>query len=134
MDITFPDEDFAARWNLSEDGGLWILKPETVNEVGCIHTCQGLELDYVGVIVGKDLVVRGGNVVTNPDERSSMDNSIKGHKKMRREDPEKAATVTDEIIKNTYRTLMTRGQRGCFIYCVDKETLAHFKNTTGKVE
>ena len=134
MDITFPDEDFAARWNLSEDGSLWILKPETVNEVGCIHTCQGLELDYVGVIIGKDFVVRNGKALTNPDERSSMDNSIKGHKKMRREDPERAATVTDEIIKNTYRTLMTRGQRGCFIYCVDKETLAHFKNATGKVE
>jgi hypothetical protein len=47
------------RWNLAEDGGLWIMKPESINEIGCIHTCQGLELDRVGVIVGEDLVVRG---------------------------------------------------------------------------
>ena len=92
------------------------------------------ELKPDGSFLGKDFVVRNGKALTNPDERSSMDNSIKGHKKIRREDPERAATVTDEIIKNTYRTLMTQGQRGCYIYCVDKETLAHFKNATGKIE
>jgi hypothetical protein len=45
---------FKARWNLSDDGPLWIMKPDSVREVGCIHTCQGLELDYVGVIIGPD--------------------------------------------------------------------------------
>ncbi len=40
------------QWNLTDDGSLWIVKPDSVNEVGCIHTCQGLDLDYVGVIVG----------------------------------------------------------------------------------
>ncbi len=39
-------------------GSKWIIDPNSVNEVGCIHTCQGLEVDYVGVIIGDDLIVR----------------------------------------------------------------------------
>ena len=52
-DIVFPEADFRARWNLTTDGSLWILMPESVSEIGCIHTCQGLELDYVGVLLGR---------------------------------------------------------------------------------
>ncbi|HEY8993632.1 MAG TPA: DNA/RNA helicase domain-containing protein [Lacunisphaera sp.] len=127
-DIVFHDENFSARWNLSADGSLWIVKPETVTEVGCIHTCQGLELDYVGVILGPDLVVRNGLVQTNGSQRSKMDASIKGYKKLLQTDPETAKYRADEIIKNTYRTLMTRGMRGCFVYSVDSETNAYLKS------
>ncbi len=52
--------DYRRRWNLDKDGSLWIISPESVNEVGCIHTCQGLEVDYIGVIIGPDLIVRAG--------------------------------------------------------------------------
>ena len=38
---------------------------------------------------------------------------------MSKENPEKAKLVADEIIKNTYRTLMTRGMKGCYVYCTD---------------
>ncbi len=51
-------DSYEATWNLDTDGQAWIIKPDSVSEVGCIHTCQGLELDYVGVIVGADLVAR----------------------------------------------------------------------------
>ena len=54
FDITFPDQGFEAKWNLDKDGSLWIMAADSVSEVGCIHTCQGLELDYVGVIIGSD--------------------------------------------------------------------------------
>jgi hypothetical protein len=57
--------DYKATWNLKSDGQAWIIKPDSVSEVGCIHTCQGLEVDYVGVIVGKDLIVRNGKVITD---------------------------------------------------------------------
>lgn len=126
-DIVIPSENFNARWNLSTDGSLWIIKPETVTEVGCIHTCQGLELDYVGVIIGLDLVARNGLIQTNAGKRSKMDASIKGYKALLRADPEAAKKRADEIIKNTYRTLMTRGMRGCFVYAVDPETNAYLK-------
>jgi len=129
MDITIPTGNFSAKWNLANDGNLWILKPESVSEVGCIHTCQGLELDYIGVIFGPDLIVRDGFLQTHADKRSKMDASIKGYKKLLKENPQEAKKKAADIIKNTYRTLMTRGQKGCFIYSVDPETNQYFKRS-----
>jgi hypothetical protein len=122
MDIEIPVGNFRAKWNLQTDGNLWILKPESVTEIGCIHTCQGLELDYIGVILGPDLIVRNGVLQTHADKRSKMDSSIKGYKKLLKEDAAEAQKRAAEIIKNTYRTLMTRGRKGCFVYSVDPET------------
>ena len=127
-DIEIPEHGYSARWNLSTDGSLWIIKPESVSEVGCIHTCQGLELEYIGVIFGPDLVVRNGEIMTDAGKRSRMDSSVKGYKKQSKEDPARAHAKADEIIKNTYRTLMTRGQKGCFVYSVDEETNQYFRD------
>ena len=127
-DIEFPEYDFRMKWNLTEDGSTWIISPKSVNEVGCIHTCQGLEVDYIGVIIGDDLIVRNGVVITDASKRASSDNSVKGYKKMMKENPEEAKEQLDLIIKNTYRTLMTRGMKGCYIYCTDEETREWFKN------
>ena len=69
-DVAIPEHNFEMKWNLDQDGPLWILQPNSINEVGCIHTCQGLELDYVGVIIGKDFVVRDGIVQTDANERA----------------------------------------------------------------
>lgn len=128
MDIVIPEHDFAMKWNLASDGNLWIIAPESVHEVGCIHTCQGLELDYIGVIVGDDLVIRDGQVVTNPSKRAKTDASLKGYKTQMKTHPEETQAKADLIIKNTYRTLMTRGMKGCYVYFTDKETEAYFKN------
>jgi DUF2075 family protein len=126
-DIEFPEHDFRMKWNLTEEGSKWIISPDSVNQIGCIHTCQGLEVDYIGVIIGEDLIVRNGQVITDASKRASSDNSVKGYKKMLKENPTEAANTLDLIIKNTYRTLMTRGMKGCYIYCVDKETAEYFK-------
>lgn len=126
-DVVIPEHGFAMKWNLDADGFLWILQSDSVNEVGCIHTCQGLELDYVGVIIGPDLVVRDGRVVTDAAQRSSQDHSIRGYKKMLKRDPDRARALADRIIKNTYRTLLTRGQKGCYLFCVDPETNEYFR-------
>ncbi|WP_201194530.1 DNA/RNA helicase domain-containing protein [Pseudomonas fluorescens] len=120
--------DYTRQWNLDQDGSLWIIAENSIEQVGCIHTCQGLEVDYIGVIVGPDLVVRDGNVVTSPNERDKHDKSIRGWKKMMKEQPALAKKETDLIIKNTYRTLMTRGMKGCYLYCTDKETAQFFKS------
>lgn len=126
-DIVFPDYEFKMKWNLTEEGSKWIISPDSVNQIGCIHTCQGLEVDYIGVIIGEDLVVRNNNVVTDASKRASSDNSVKGYKSLLKENPDQAKASLDLIIKNTYRTLMTRGMKGCYIYCVDKETSDYFK-------
>ncbi|NNE33978.1 MAG: DUF2075 domain-containing protein, partial [Rhodothermales bacterium] len=126
-DVQIPEQGFSMRWNLDKDGPLWLVSPDSVAEIGCIHTCQGLELDYIGVVIGKDLVIRDGRVVTDGSKRSSQDRSIHGFKPMLKADPETARAVADRIIKNTYRTLMTRGQKGCFVFCMDPETNEYFR-------
>lgn len=128
FDIVMPEHGYWRRWNLDRDGSLWIIAAESVEEVGCIHTCQGLELDVVGVIVGPDLVVRNGQVVTRPELRASSDQSLKGWKKLMKVDPDGMRAQADQIVKNTYRTLMTRGMKGCWVYCTDPETAAWFRS------
>ena len=131
-DFDFPDSNFQAKWNLSTDGMLWILKPESVSEIGCIHTCQGLEVDYVGVILGPDFLIRDDEIVTDAAKRASSDKSVSGYKKLLKSNSAEAKKRGDEIIKNTYRTLMTRGQRGCFIWSPDPETREYFKTAIGR--
>ncbi|MEX1198295.1 MAG: DNA/RNA helicase domain-containing protein [Pseudohongiellaceae bacterium] len=134
QDIDIPEHGFFAQWNLTDDGSLWIIAENSVNQIGCIHTCQGLELDYVGVIIGPDLIVRDGRIITDAGKRSSMDRSIRGYKKWLKEDPEAARRRADAIIRNTYRTLMTRGQKGCYLYCTDRETSEYFKALLARPE
>jgi uncharacterized protein len=133
MDIDIPEHDFKMQWNLNRDGSLWIIQPESVNEAGCIHTCQGLEVDYIGVIIGDDFKVVDGELQTEPDNRARTDASLKGYKKALTEDAEAANAKADAIIRNTYRTLMTRGQKGCYIFCTDPDTAAYFKAALGGV-
>lgn len=127
-DIVFPEFDFKMQWNLGDYGGKWIIEENSVTEIGCIHTAQGLEVDYIGVIIGDDLIVRDGEVLVRPSKRSKMDRSIFGWNKLKREDPDYAKPLLKAIIKNTYRTLMTRGMKGCYVYCTDKETNDYFFN------
>lgn len=126
FDITIPEYDFAMSWNLG-NSQTWAIDSESVNEIGCIHTAQGLEFDYVGVIIGNDLRYENGKIVTDVTERAKTDQSIKGIYKMFQQDFDKAEKIADEIIKNTYRTLMTRGQKGCYIYCTDKNLSDYLK-------
>lgn len=128
FDVILEEYDFQMRWNLTTDGSLWIIAPNSVQEIGCIHTCQGLEVDYIGVIVGDDLGIDDrGRLYAKPEKRAKSDSSIKGYKKLLKEDPANSQMI-EEIIKNTYRTLMTRGMKGCYVYFVDKQVEAYFKN------
>lgn len=128
FDIEIPAHGYRKRWNVTDGPSPWIIGPGSIDEVGCIHTCQGLELDYVGVIVGPDLVVRNGEVVCRPEQRASSDRSIRGYKKLLERDPIGGKARLDRIIKNTYRTLMTRGMKGCYVYCTDRETAEYFRS------
>jgi DUF2075 family protein len=120
-------ETYRRRWNLDRDGSLWIVTPGSVSEVGCIHTCQGLEVEYIGVIIGPDFVVRQGVVQTVARARDRHDKTMKGYVSWRRIDPREADRAADLVIRNTYRTLMTRGMKGCYLYCTDAETAAYFR-------
>jgi DUF2075 family protein len=86
-----------------------------------------LELDNVGVIVGEDLIVRNGKIVTNFRKRANTDKSLSGIVGLNRSNPKQAYELADSIIKNTYRTLFTRGMKSCLVYFVDKETEEYFR-------
>ena len=112
---------FEAQWNLENDK-IWAINPKSFEQVGCIHTAQGLEFDYIGVLLGKDLRYDPGTgkIITDrtmisKDDKSSGIRSV-------RED------VAERLIKNTYKTLLTRGQKGCFIYCEDEALSAYIRH------
>ena len=127
FDIELEKGRYKARWNLASYGNEWIINPKSVDEVGCIHTCQGLEVDYVGVIVGDDLEVRDGKLVTNPKGRAKSDKSLNGYIGERKKDAERADAKADELIRNTYRTLMSRGMKGCYVYFTNPQVKKYFE-------
>ena len=116
------ENGFKAQWNFSNTS-TWAIDEDSFEQVGCIHTSQGLEFDYCGVIIGQDLVYRNGKVITDYRKRARTDQSLRGNN-----DPE----IADKIIKNTYKTLLSRGQKGCFIYCEDKDLSAFIKRILNK--
>lgn len=122
--------DFEMSWNM-RSGEPFALSETSINEAGCIHTSQGLEFDYVGVIVGDDMRYEDGHIVTDFTKRANTDQSIRGLITLATRSPEEAHRRADEIIKNTYRTLMTRGMKGCYVYCTDRPLAEYLK---GKVE
>lgn len=109
---------FKLRWNSTTTD--WVNSPNAINEVGCIHTVQGYDLNYVGVIVGAELAydVKTDRLVVNKSKYEDV-NGWRG--------------ITDPVeleryIVNIYKTLMTRGMQGCYVYFVDKETEKFFKS------
>lgn len=123
--------DYGISWNL-DGGDAFAINPDSVHEAGCIHTSQGLEFDYVGVIIGDDMRYENGEIITDYSKRAKTDQSMKGIKGLAKDDPEKASRLAEEIIKNTYRTLMTRGMKGCYVYCTDSELAAYLKERLKK--
>ena len=120
IDISLPG-GFTAQWNLNNDK-IWAINPSSFEQVGCIHTAQGLEFDYVGVLIGRDLSYDPGTgrIVTDKTKISRDDNSS----------GIRTATDTEarRLILNTYKTLLTRGQKGCFVYCEDDKLRAYLKS------
>ncbi len=124
-------DDFEMSWNLGS-GEPFAISDTSIHEIGCIHTCQGLEFDYVGVIIGDDLRVENNEVITDFTKRAKTDQSLKGIKKLDKENHDEALKRADEIIKNTYRTLMTRGMKGCYIYCTDQALSDYLKQSIAR--
>ena len=113
------EDGFKAQWNL-RGGQPFAIADTSFEQVGCIHTCQGLEFDYVGVIIGQDMRFENGQVITDQSKIAESDKSS-GIRTC------KDKALADRLIRNTYKTLMSRGQKGCFIYCEDKAIAEHLK-------
>ena len=116
------ENGFKAQWNFANTQ-TWAIDEESFEQVGCIHTSQGLEFDYCGVIIGRDLIYRNGEVICDFTKRAKTDQSLRGSKDI---------NLFDRIIRNTYKTLLSRGQKGCFIYCEDKLLAEYIKTIIHK--
>lgn len=107
-------------WNARSDAGRlasgipkesdWAREAGGVEQVGCIYTAQGFEFDYAGVIFGPDLVYREGLGWIGQRERSE-DRVVK-----------RSGDQFPDLVKNTYRVLLSRGMKGCYVHFMDEET------------
>lgn len=95
----------------------WAYKPEGVKQVGCIYTAQGFEFDYIGVIIGNDLKYDPIDKCLKTDINATMDPTLRRKK-----------DSFDSYVRNIYRVLMSRGIKGCYIYCTDKATSEYFRS------
>ena len=73
-----------------------------------------------------------GKVITDFTKRAKTDQSLKGIVSLYKKDPQQAIRRSDEIIRNTYRTLLTRGMKGCYIYCTDEKLREYLKKRIGR--
>ncbi|SOD75072.1 hypothetical protein SAMN05892883_4275 [Jatrophihabitans sp. GAS493] len=112
---------WARPWNVKGErrvgdappAALWAFDPGGVGQVGCVYTAQGFEYDWNGVIIGPDLVWRNGAFVSN--RSANRDPDFRSQKNV-------SDQHFDELVRNVYKVLMTRGMVGTVLYSTDAET------------
>jgi len=119
-------------WNARPDAGrlakgipkadFWATDPGGMEQVGCVYTAQGFEFDYVGVIFGNDLRydAEAGDWVG--DKTASHDAVVK-----------RSRDRFTELVKHTYRVLLTRGMKGCRVMFADAATSRFVRGLMDKV-
>jgi DUF2075 family protein len=117
-------------WNARSDAGrladgipqerYWASDSRGINQVGCIYTAQGFEFDYVGVIFGRDLRWDPASESWIGDRSESHDSIVK-----------RSGDLFTDLVKRTYRVLLTRGMRGCVLYCEDQSTRSFVRERVG---
>jgi DUF2075 family protein len=125
---------YARPWNARSDAGslapgipkesLWAYEVGGVSQIGCIYTAQGFEFDYVGVIFGPDLIYVPEAADWKGDKTKSYDTVVK-----------RSGDRFTQMVKNTYRVLLTRGMKGCYVHFIDRNTENFFRSRmehTGK--
>ena len=113
--------DWRKPWNARPDAGrlakgippadLWATEAGGIEQVGCIYTAQGFEVDYIGVIWGRDFVYDFDAQSWVGNKQESRDRTVK---------QSKADFL--QLVKNTYRVLLSRGMKGCYVCFLDKDT------------
>jgi len=121
---------FTRPWNAKPDAKklakdipkapLWAYDPNGINQIGCVYTAQGFEFDYVGVIWGLDLFYNLDKGSWEADNKKSFDTTVKRSKDR-----------FTEMVKNTYRVLLSRGMKGCYVFFEDKDTERFFRSRMG---
>jgi hypothetical protein len=101
-------------WRLAPgipSAALWATDPAGIDQIGCVYNIQGFELDYIGVIWGKDLTYDFSTQAWIGDRAESADRIVR-----------QSRDQFVNLVKNTYRVLLSRGLKGCFVTFLDKDT------------
>ena len=114
-------------WNARPEAGrlapnippsnFWASDPNGINQVGCVYTAQGFEFDYVGVIWGRDLTWDPATNTWIGNSSESYDSIVK-----------RSGDKFTNLVKRTYRVLLTRGLKGCYVYSDDPVTKQQISN------
>ncbi|WP_246053354.1 DUF2075 domain-containing protein [Actinocorallia herbida] len=115
-------------WNVKGDRAvgmappspMWATAPGGFGQVGCVYTAQGFEYDWNGVILGPDLVIRGGRFTAVRE--ATKDPAFK-----KTTSPQEY----DRLIRHTYKVLLTRGMMGTVLYSTDEETQGFLDGLVG---
>ena len=108
-------EGIKKRWNHCTEG--WVHSEEAINEVGCIHSIQGYDLNYAFIIMGKEIGYDkvSKSIIVRPENYYDKNG--------------KKTVIYEELleyIKNIYYVLMTRGIRGTYLYICDDDLRDYF--------
>lgn len=99
----------------------WVNSPNAINEVGCIHTIQGYDLNFAGVIIGPEISYDPLLKKIVIDRTKYHDSN--GHRGIHDDNELK------RYIINIYKTLLTRGILGTYLYVVDENLKQYIKNS-----
>lgn len=120
---------FERPWNARPDmtrlppgipsANLWAHDPGGLDQVGCIYTAQGFEFDYVGVIWGRDLRFDPATGDWIADRTHLHDRTVRN-----------AGEAMLDLLKRTYRVLLSRGMKGCYVYFEDEATRTFVRSRT----
>ncbi len=122
-DFIMNNGSFKMKWNKETD--ISFINDETqLDRIGCIHTIQGVDMSYAGVIIGKDIKYENGNVIFDKRENASTDN-VSGIRNASDE-------LAERMIRNTYKVLLTRAIYGTFVFCEDEGLNNYLKGLIAK--
>ena len=120
-DVKIEEFNFKMPWNSRMNQYTWAIDKEKINQIGCVHTSQGLEFDYVGVIIGNDLRFNPETMELYASYNDYYDTT---GKKGLKNNPKELT----KYIKNIYKILLSRGMKGCFVFCRDKNLQKYLKS------
>ncbi|BBH22493.1 ATPase AAA [Paenibacillus baekrokdamisoli] len=120
-DVIIEEHQFSLPWNGHSIRETWAVHSDGINQVGCVHTTQGLEFEYVGIIIGNDLKFNESTGELYTDYTEYKD---KTGKKGLKDNP----AQLNALVKNIYKILMSRGMRGCYVYCRDEALHRYIMN------
>jgi len=124
-DVIIQEHQFKMPWN-GRALSTWAIDERGIEQIGCVHTSQGLEFDYIGVIIGNDLKYDPHAKRIYADYEEYKDRL--GKRGLKNDNQQ-----LTKLVKNIYKVLISRGMKGCFLYCRDPELQGYLKAQLGRI-